>query len=110
MVAKSREEFAIKNDSITNYETVKVHLFLPSHLTLQYFNAEDYEFGRYREAVKTYQDAEKKTLGTFSLSSFANGSHIEPYEYHSRVHFHPRITRFMFTIRLPRFHRPFNSR
>jgi ABC-type transport system involved in Fe-S cluster assembly fused permease/ATPase subunit len=25
MVAKSREEFAIKNDSISNYETVKVH-------------------------------------------------------------------------------------
>jgi len=24
MVAKSREEFAIKNDSISNYETVKV--------------------------------------------------------------------------------------
>jgi ABC-type transport system involved in Fe-S cluster assembly fused permease/ATPase subunit len=27
MVTKSREEFAIKNDSISNYETVKVQIF-----------------------------------------------------------------------------------
>jgi ABC-type transport system involved in Fe-S cluster assembly fused permease/ATPase subunit len=39
---------------------------------MQYFNAEEYEFGRYREAVKTYQGAEKKTLGI----SPRNPSHV----------------------------------
>ena len=33
-------------------------------LIYQYFNAEEYEFKRYREAVGTYQVAEKKTIGT----------------------------------------------
>lgn len=46
MVNKSREEYAVKMDSITNHETVK------------YFNAEEWEFRRYEEAVKTYQKAE----------------------------------------------------
>lgn len=46
MVNKSREEDAVKNDSMIAYETVK------------YFNAERYEFGRYREAVKAFQRAE----------------------------------------------------
>ncbi|KAK5107300.1 hypothetical protein LTR62_001393 [Meristemomyces frigidus] len=50
----SREEDAVKNDSMMSYETVK------------YFNAETYEFNRYREAVKTYQRAEY--LVTFSLA------------------------------------------
>lgn len=50
----SREEDAVKNDSMMSYETVK------------YFNAEEYEFNRYREAVKKYQRAEY--LVTFSLA------------------------------------------
>ncbi|QIW98414.1 hypothetical protein AMS68_003932 [Peltaster fructicola] len=50
----SREEDAVKNDSMMSYETVK------------YFNAEEYEFNRYREAVKKYQKAEY--LVTFSLA------------------------------------------
>lgn len=50
----SREEDAVKNDSMMSYETVK------------YFNAEDYEFSRYREAVNKYQKAEY--LVTFSLA------------------------------------------
>ncbi|KAH8909902.1 hypothetical protein BR93DRAFT_943802 [Coniochaeta sp. PMI_546] len=48
MVNADREEEAVKNDSITSYETVK------------YFNAEKREFKRYREAIKTYQEAEAK--------------------------------------------------
>lgn len=43
-----REEEAVKNDSITSYETVK------------YFNAEQWEFRRYRNAIEAYQDAEKQ--------------------------------------------------
>ncbi|KAK6440062.1 ATP-binding cassette-type vacuolar membrane transporter Hmt1, partial [Oleoguttula sp. CCFEE 5521] len=50
----SREEDAVKNDSMTSYETVK------------YFNAEEYEFNRYRDAVVKYQKAEY--LVTFSLA------------------------------------------
>lgn len=48
MVNADREEEAVKNDSITSYETVK------------YFNAERREFNRYREAITTYQAAEAK--------------------------------------------------
>lgn len=48
MVNADREEEAVKNDSITSYETVK------------YFNAEKREFQRYRDAIKTYQEAEAK--------------------------------------------------
>lgn len=50
MVNKSREEDAVKNDSMIAYETVK------------YFNAETYEFGRYRSAVRAYQRAEYHVL------------------------------------------------
>ncbi|KAK5134005.1 hypothetical protein LTR08_007010 [Meristemomyces frigidus] len=50
----SREEDAVKNDSMMSYETVK------------YFNAETYEFDRYRGAVTKYQKAEY--LVTFSLA------------------------------------------
>lgn len=50
----SREEDAVKNDSMMSYETVK------------YFNAETYEFDRYRNAVTKYQKAEY--LVTFSLA------------------------------------------
>jgi ABC-type transport system involved in Fe-S cluster assembly fused permease/ATPase subunit len=48
MVNADREEEAVKNDSITSYETVK------------YFNAEKYEFDRYRQAIKNFQAAEAK--------------------------------------------------
>ncbi len=44
----------LRNDSMVSYETVK------------YFNAESYEFNRYRNAVQTYQNAEYKVL--FSLN------------------------------------------
>jgi ABC-type transport system involved in Fe-S cluster assembly fused permease/ATPase subunit len=54
MVNADREEDAVKNDSIQSYETVK------------YFGAEDYEFKRYRDAVKNYQSAEYQVL--FSLN------------------------------------------
>ena len=50
----SREEDAVKNDSMMSYETVK------------YFNAETYEFQRYRDAVNKFQKAEY--LVTFSLA------------------------------------------
>ncbi|KAF2644472.1 vacuolar ABC heavy metal transporter-like protein, partial [Massarina eburnea CBS 473.64] len=54
MVNADREEDAVKNDSMVSYETVK------------YFNAEAYEFNRYRNAVKKYQNAEYQV--TFSLN------------------------------------------
>ncbi|ODM18914.1 hypothetical protein SI65_05531 [Aspergillus cristatus] len=50
MVNYSRQEDAVKNDSMVSYETVK------------YFNAEDYEFGRYRNAVKDFQKSEYHVL------------------------------------------------
>lgn len=43
-----REEEAVKNDSIVSYETVK------------YFNAEDFEFKRYKQAIDTFQTAEAR--------------------------------------------------
>ncbi|KAL8651054.1 MAG: hypothetical protein Q9226_004875 [Calogaya cf. arnoldii] len=55
MVNSSRQEDAVKNDSMTSYETVK------------YFNAEDYEFNRYRDAVKDYQKAEYKVLISLNI-------------------------------------------
>ncbi|EON97746.1 putative heavy metal tolerance protein [Phaeoacremonium minimum UCRPA7] len=48
MVNCDREEEAIKNESISSYETVK------------YFNAEKYELERYVDAIKAYQKAEYK--------------------------------------------------
>lgn len=54
MTNLSREEDAVKNDSLTSYETVK------------YFNAEDYEFRRYRKAVSAFQKMEYKV--TISLN------------------------------------------
>lgn len=54
MTNLSREEDAVKNDSLTSYETVK------------YFNAEDYEFSRYRKAVVAFQAMEYKV--TISLN------------------------------------------
>lgn len=55
MVNADREEEAVKNDSITAYETVK------------YFNAEPFEFHRYRGAIKTFQDAEAKVTAGMNL-------------------------------------------
>ncbi|KIH92962.1 hypothetical protein SPBR_02296 [Sporothrix brasiliensis 5110] len=48
MVNADREEEAVKNDSIMSYETVK------------YFNAEAFEFNRYRKAIRSFQAAEAK--------------------------------------------------
>lgn len=55
MVNADREEDAVKNDSMVSYETVK------------YFNAEAYEFNRYRNAVKKFQDAEYHVLFSLNL-------------------------------------------
>lgn len=52
-----REEEAVKNDSIISYETVK------------YFNAEEFEFNRYRDAIHNFQVAEAKvTWGIASMN------------------------------------------
>lgn len=48
MTNADREEEAVKNDSISSYETVK------------YFNAEEYESNRYRDKVGAFQKAEAK--------------------------------------------------
>jgi ABC-type transport system involved in Fe-S cluster assembly fused permease/ATPase subunit len=48
MTNADREEEAVKNDSISSYETVK------------YFNAEDFEARRYQEKVGVFQTAEVK--------------------------------------------------
>ncbi|MCJ1286808.1 hypothetical protein MMC26_006154 [Xylographa opegraphella] len=55
MVNSSRQEDAVKNDSMVSYETVK------------YFNAEQYEFKRYRGAVRDYQRAEYKVLVSLNI-------------------------------------------
>jgi len=55
MVNADREEVAVKNDSIMSYETVK------------YFNAEQYEFRRYRNAVINFQKAEAKVTWGINL-------------------------------------------
>ncbi|KAH8169737.1 ABC transporter domain-containing protein [Sarocladium implicatum] len=48
MTNADREEEAVKNDSISSYETVK------------YFNAEEYESSRYQQRVGAFQKAEAK--------------------------------------------------
>ncbi|KAF2010607.1 hypothetical protein BU24DRAFT_61629 [Aaosphaeria arxii CBS 175.79] len=55
MVNADREEDAVKNDSMVSYETVK------------YFNAEAYEFNRYRNAVNKFQTAEYQVLFSLNL-------------------------------------------
>ncbi|KAH8700341.1 heavy metal tolerance protein precursor [Talaromyces proteolyticus] len=55
MVNASRQEDAVKNDSMVSYETVK------------YFNAESYEFNRYRTAVGDFQRAEYHVLFSLTL-------------------------------------------
>ena len=62
MVDADRQEDAIKNDSLVSYETVK------------YFNAETYEFQRYRTAVKTYQAAEKRVIASLNVMNVAQNS------------------------------------
>ncbi|KAI1636692.1 hypothetical protein F4809DRAFT_368532 [Biscogniauxia mediterranea] len=54
-----REEEAVKNDSIISYETVK------------YFNAEDFEFNRYREAIQNFQAAEAKVTWSINIMNMA---------------------------------------
>ena len=55
MVNAQRQEDAVKNDSMVSYETVK------------YFNAEPYEFGRYRGAVREQQAAEYVVYTSLSI-------------------------------------------
>lgn len=55
MVNADREEEAVKNESITAYETVK------------YFNAEAFEFKRYRTAIQTFQNAEAKVTAGINM-------------------------------------------
>jgi len=55
MTNLSREEDAVKNDSLTSYETVK------------YFNAENYEFNRYRGAVSAFQKMEYKVIISLNI-------------------------------------------
>ncbi|KAF2110999.1 hypothetical protein BDV96DRAFT_603592 [Lophiotrema nucula] len=55
MVNADREEDAVKNDSMVSYETVK------------YFNAEAYEYNRYRDAVAKFQTAEYKVMFSLNL-------------------------------------------
>jgi len=62
MVNADREEDAVKNDSMISYETVK------------YFNAERYEFERYRKAVKKYQYAEYRVSISLNLMNIAQNA------------------------------------
>ncbi|KAF2755246.1 hypothetical protein EJ05DRAFT_442771 [Pseudovirgaria hyperparasitica] len=55
MVNAGREEEAVKNDSMVSYENVK------------YFNAEEFEFNRYRQAVNKFQFSEYKVLLSLNL-------------------------------------------
>ncbi|KAJ5551532.1 hypothetical protein N7535_000524 [Penicillium sp. DV-2018c] len=55
MANASREEDAVKNDSMNSYESVK------------YFNAEQYEFDRFRGTVANFQKAEYHVLISLSL-------------------------------------------
>ncbi|KAF2708181.1 hypothetical protein K504DRAFT_382379 [Pleomassaria siparia CBS 279.74] len=59
MVNADREEDAVKNDSMVSYETVK------------YFNAEAYEFNRYRKAVEKFQAAEYQVLFSLNLMNIS---------------------------------------
>lgn len=59
MVNADREEEAVKNDSVTSYETVK------------YFNAESFEFGRYQTAIRKFQAAEAKVTWGITIMNMA---------------------------------------
>ncbi|KAF6226337.1 hypothetical protein HO133_009203 [Letharia lupina] len=54
-----RQEDAVKNDSMVSYETVK------------YFNAETYEFQRYRNAVNKTQQAQWKVATTLNIMNIS---------------------------------------
>ncbi|KAE8327127.1 hypothetical protein BDV39DRAFT_193044 [Aspergillus sergii] len=62
MVNASRQEDAVKNDSLMSYETVK------------YFNAEDYEFDRYRNTVSNFQSAEWHSLYAQNLMNISQNT------------------------------------
>ncbi|KAF2469169.1 uncharacterized protein BDR25DRAFT_229918 [Lindgomyces ingoldianus] len=62
MVNADREEDAVKNDSMVSYETVK------------YFNAEAYEFNRYRDAVTKFQKAEYQVLFSLNLMNISQNT------------------------------------
>lgn len=65
MTNADREEEAVKNDSITSYETVK------------YFNAEQYEFRRYENAIDEFQKAEANvSYGTNMMSMAQNAVYV----------------------------------
>lgn len=59
MTNLSREESAVKNDSLTSYESVK------------YFNAEAFEFKRYRAAVSAMQNMEYKVNQSLNILNIA---------------------------------------
>ncbi|ODQ49922.1 hypothetical protein SAICODRAFT_28070 [Saitoella complicata NRRL Y-17804] len=61
MVTKSRAAAAIKTDSVSNYETVK------------YFNAEDFEFDRFREAIRTVQKSEYTVMSSLNALNVTQG-------------------------------------
>lgn len=62
MVNADREQDAVKNDSMVSYETVK------------YFNAEEYEFERYKKAVTTYQAAEYEVMTSLNLMNISQNA------------------------------------
>ncbi|SPO02972.1 related to vacuolar membrane protein HMT1 (heavy metal tolerance protein) [Cephalotrichum gorgonifer] len=65
MTNADREEEAVKNDSITSYETVK------------YFNAEQCEFRRFESAIDEFQKAEAKvSYGTNMMSVAQNAVYV----------------------------------
>lgn len=59
MTNADRDEEAVKNDSISSYETVK------------YFNAETFEANRYREKVKVFQTAEADVQSGMAMMNVA---------------------------------------
>jgi ABC-type transport system involved in Fe-S cluster assembly fused permease/ATPase subunit len=61
-VAADREMEAVKNDSLHSWDTVK------------YFNAEEYEFGRYKSAIKTMQRFEYWVDVTLSYMNTVQGA------------------------------------
>ncbi|EXJ83306.1 hypothetical protein A1O1_06925 [Capronia coronata CBS 617.96] len=61
-VNADREMEAVKNDSLHSWDTVK------------YFNAEDYEFNRYRTAIKTMQSYEYWVEVTLSYMNTVQGA------------------------------------
>lgn len=61
-VAADREMEAVKNDSLHSWDTVK------------YFNAEEYEFGRYKNAIRTMQKFEYWVDVTLSYMNTVQGA------------------------------------